>query len=185
MIHQHQAFHQYATKYLLLCIGFRIVAVVDDPAEIDALRHQEAGDFHRMLRSAAVLEDAGIMCDAEIEALGYLCIDVARIHQIIDDLGGTRSIRADGAMWELLCARNVMIRHKQLLRILCEASEIADTIIAVTVTDNTEIILPIGRCMHDGIDARKEIILFVCNLQVNIHLLIRILIQNIMLRAQG
>ena len=125
------------------------------------------------------------MCDAEIKALGYLCIDVARIHQIIDDLRGTRSIRTDGAMRELLCARNMMIRHKQLLRILCEASEIADTIIAVTVTDNTEIILSIGRCMHDGIGARKEIILFVCNLQVNIHLLIRILIQNIMLRAQG
>ena len=38
--------------------------------------------------------------------------------------------------------------------------------------------------MHDGIDARKEIILVVCDLQVNIHLFIGILIQNIMLRAQ-
>ena len=39
--------------------------------------------------------------------------------------------------------------------------------------------------MHDGIDARKEIILFVCDLQVNIHLLLGILIQNILLCAQG
>ena len=49
MVHQHQAFHQHTTEHLLLCIGFRIVAVVDDTPEIDALRHQVAGDLHRML----------------------------------------------------------------------------------------------------------------------------------------
>ena len=121
-VQKRDALQQGSAQNLALQIRLPVKAVVDDVAEGDPLCHEAAGRFHGPGRGIAVLEHAGVVYDAGVQALRRGFADAFLLKLIKQNFAGGTGRRLDDVFPGIAFIGHMMV-HADAFRRLVQTGD--------------------------------------------------------------